>query len=116
MAGKQTLGREAEHRAERWLARQGLQPISRNYRCRGGEIDLIMADGQSLVFVEVRYRKSDSHGGALASIDSHKQRRLMLAAQHYLQTSGWQGPCRFDVVGFETNNKEPQWIRNAFDS
>ncbi len=115
MTRKQTLGKEAEHRAEQWLARRGLQTVARNYRCRGGEIDLIMYDDESLVFVEVRCRTGSSHGGALASIGTGKQRRLMLAAQHYLQTSGWQGPCRFDVVGFEPDNEAPQWVRNAFD-
>lgn len=116
MTNTQTLGREAEHRAEQWLARQGLRALSRNYRCRGGEIDLVMHDGESLVFVEVRCRNNDSHGGALASVGAGKQRRLVIAAQHYLQTSGWQGPCRFDVVGFEPDGDKPLWIRNAFDA
>ncbi len=116
MTRQQAIGREAERRAERWLARRGLRCVSRNYHCRGGEIDLIMRDRDALVFVEVRQRASASHGGALASVGIAKQRRLIIAAQHYLQTHAWRGPCRFDVLAFESDDMEPQWIRNAFDA
>ena len=114
MGKAQTVGKEAEQRAEHWLARSGLQPVKRNYRCRGGEIDLIMRDGDLLVFVEVRYRADNTRGGALASVSAGKRQRLILAAQHYLQTSGWQGPCRFDVIGFEGGHTQPHWVRDAF--
>jgi putative endonuclease len=110
---RQALGREAEARAEAMLLAQGLTLVQRNYRCRGGEIDLIMRDGGQLVFVEVRYRRSASHGGALASVDTHKRRRLINAAQHYLLTSRWAGPCRFDVVGLGGGGAG-QWVRDAF--
>lgn len=113
MPDRQTLGREAETRAATLLTAHGLQLLERNYRCRGGEIDLIMRDDRHLVFVEVRFRRSSRHGGALASVDSRKQRRLLTAAQHYLMTSRWTGPCRFDVVGFD-DTAPGEWIRDAF--
>jgi putative endonuclease len=113
MADTQRIGREAETRAEAMLLARGLRLLTRNYRCRGGEIDLIMRDGGHLVFIEVRYRRAASHGGALASVDAHKRRRLITAAQHYLMSSGWQGPCRFDVVGLE-GNAAGHWVRDAF--
>lgn len=89
------LGKDAENRAEAMLVHGGLHPVARNYRCRGGEIDLVMRDG------------------AAASIGPGKQQRLILAAQHYLMSSGWSGPCRFDVVAFE-QGREGHWIRDAF--
>jgi len=109
----QDRGREAEDRAAAWLADRGLQLLARNYRCRGGEIDLVMRDASHLVFVEVRYRSRNDFGGALSSVGPAKQRRLLLAAQHYLARNGWTGPCRFDVVGFEHDGKA-HWIRDAF--
>jgi putative endonuclease len=113
MGKTQDIGREAEERAAALLERQGLLPVRRNYRCRGGEIDLVMRDGDCLVFVEVRHRSHGRFGGALYSIDEHKRRRVILAAHHYLATSGWNGPCRFDVVGFD-QERQGLWIRDAF--
>lgn len=111
-------GRTTEDLAERWLKDQGLRPGTRNYQCRMGEIDLVMHEGDTLVFIEVRYRRSLSHGGALASVDSHKQRRLIQAARHYLarHPRAATGPCRFDVIGVsgEAGRTEFEWIRNAF--
>ena len=113
MAGKQQDGKEAELRALRFLQARSLRPVRQNYRCRGGEIDLVMRDGDHVVFVEVRYRSHAGFGGAAASIGPGKQRRVILAAQHYLMSSGWSGPCRFDVVAFE-QGREGHWIRDAF--
>ena len=113
MGHTQEVGQRAEDRAQARLIAHGLQPVTRNYRCRGGEIDLVMRDGDCLVFVEVRFRRSNSFGGALSSIDARKQRRLTLAAQHYLARHGWQGPCRFDVMAFDSESRET-WIRDAF--
>ena len=113
MGQTQELGKDAETRAEAMLAREGLQTVARNYRCRGGEIDLIMRDSAHLVFVEVRLRSHSSYGGALSSVGTKKQQRLIIAARHYLMTSNWTGPCRFDVVAFE-QDRERHWIRNAF--
>jgi len=114
MSRKIAIGREAEDRAATMLESAGLQLVERNYRCRSGEIDLIMQDGESLVFIEVRYRGNAAFGGALASVDAHKQKRLVRAAQYYLLQRTWPGPCRFDVVGFESPSVRPSWIQNAF--
>lgn len=115
MGTTRRIGKDAERHAERWLRNAGLQEIGRNYRCRGGEIDLIMKDGPQLVFVEVRYRHDDRFGGALASVDRRKQQRLVMAASHYLQRHDWDGPCRFDVVGLDAYSAEPHWVKNAFE-
>lgn len=108
-------GSRFELMAEQRLQAAGLQPLWRNYRCRGGEIDLIMRQGQTLVFVEVRYRANRRHGGAAESITKAKQHRVQLAARHYLQRHGLNEAsqsCRFDVVLFE--GETPEWIPNAF--
>ena len=91
MGKSQDAGRDAESRAEALLRHSGLNLVARNYRRRGGEIDLIMRDAQHLVFVEVRQRGSVRFGGALSSVDANKQRRVIHAAQHHLMSSGWQG-------------------------
>ncbi len=108
-----TAGAQAEELAARHLTRHGLKVIERNYRCRGGEIDLVCRDGTTLVFVEVRLRSNRNFGGAAASITVAKQQRLIHAANHYL--AGKPLPdCRFDAVLFDGENVE--WIRNAFDA
>ncbi|MDJ0740185.1 MAG: YraN family protein [Gammaproteobacteria bacterium] len=113
MADTQATGQRAEDAAHALLSASGLAEVCRNYRCRGGEIDLIMRDGDCLVFVEVRYRRSGDFGGALSSVDARKRRRLTIAAAHYLASSGWSGPCRFDVVGYQ-GGQPGTWIRDAF--
>ncbi|MEZ5616140.1 MAG: YraN family protein [Rhodocyclaceae bacterium] len=106
-------GREAEAQAARHLERQGLKVLTRNYRCRGGEIDLVCRDGETLVFVEVRLRGNRNFGGAAASITAAKQRRIALAARHYL--AGKPLPaCRFDAVLLDGETID--WIRSAFDA
>lgn len=112
---KQRQGAKGEQLAECFLERQGLTPVTRNYRCKAGELDLVMQHAGMLVFIEVRLRTHSAFGGALASVDPRKQRRLILAARHYLQRTGWNGPCRFDVIGLD-GRATPQWIRNAFDA
>lgn len=112
----QSSGAAAEDLAAAWLERQGLRVLARNYRIKGGEIDLVCRDGDTLVFVEVRLRSHKGYGGAGASITPAKQRRLVLAAQHYLQAQGEQ-PCRFDCIllsGLDEQHLE--WIRNAFSA
>ena len=109
-------GASAEDLAAAFLARQGLRIVERNWRVRGGEIDLICEDRGSLVFVEVRLRRRSDLGGAGASITHAKQRRLILAARHYLAGKR-ERACRFDAVlldGLEIANIE--WIKNAFDA
>ena len=108
------LGQSAETRAEVFLVSQGLTPITRNWRCRFGEIDLIMQDGATRVFVEVRLRSRSDFGGAAASVTPAKQRKLLAAARQYLTTLKTLPPCRFDVVAL-TGNAPPEWIKNAFD-
>ncbi len=110
-------GAQAELFAACYLQQQGLQLITQNYRIRAGEIDLIMQDGASLVFVEVRMRSKATFGGAAASIDAHKQRRLILAAQHYLASLPRIPPCRFDALLMEdAQGAGLQWLKNAFSA
>lgn len=113
MADTQATGQRAEDAAHALLSASGLAEVCRNYRCRGGEIDLVMRDGDCLVFVEVRFRRDRGFGGALSSIDTRKRQRLILAAEHYLARDGWRGPCRFDVVAYDGDGAET-WIRDAF--
>ena len=105
-------GREAEDRAARHLERQGLRVVARNFRVRGGEIDLICRDGKGLVFVEVRQRSRSEFGGAAASISALKRRRIILAAQHYLLRWRRLPPARFDVVAIDPAGV--QWLQAAF--
>ena len=110
------IGDLAESLAAQFLEQHGLKVLTRNFRCRGGEIDLICRNGKTLVFVEVRRRRSASFGGAGASITRSKQRRIILAAQHYLTANAkTECDCRFDCVlldGRAENHIE--WIRDAF--
>ncbi|HEV59188.1 MAG TPA: YraN family protein, partial [Phycisphaerales bacterium] len=89
--------------------------ITANYRCRRGEIDLVMRDGATLVFVEVRLRRNPRYGGAAASIDYRKQQKLVATAQHYLLAHPHDGPARFDVVAM-AGGSSIDWIRNAFEA
>ena len=93
-------------------------PVSRNYRCRRGEIDLVMRDVRTLVFVEVRRRRSRRFGGGLESVDQRKQARLTAAAEHYLATHrvSVDCPCRFDVVAIDGPPRRTtiEWVRDAF--
>ncbi len=105
------LGRAAEDRALAWLQAQGLVLEERNVRSRRGEIDLVMRDGPVLVFVEVRQRRSASHGGAAASIDAAKQARLWRAAELYLLRRGRPAACRFDAVCIEGDKL--RWLKHV---
>ena len=108
-------GQRAEVLAAGFLKKRGLSVVARNFRCRGGEIDLVCREGNTLVFVEVRYRASRSHGGAAASITRSKQRKLWLTAQTFLLQQGWNESnqaCRFDVVAFDGDDA-CQWYKNA---
>jgi putative endonuclease len=114
-------GDAAEDRALAWLQQQGLELVRRNYRvargphARGGEVDLVMRERDgTLVFVEVRQRRSAAHGGAAASVGAGKQRRVVFASQHYLQRLASPPPCRFDVVAIDGDSL--QWLRAAFDA
>jgi putative endonuclease len=110
-------GAEAERWAARFLLDSGLTLADQNYHSRFGEIDLIMRDGDVLVFVEVRLRSSNRFGGAAASIDRNKQLRIIRTAECYL--AGFSAPpvCRFDALLMDdANGRNAQWIRNAFEA
>ena len=112
---KQT-GDAWELQARHWLERKGMRFLAANVRERSGEIDLIMQDKSTTVFVEVRYRKSSLFGGAAASVTASKQRKLLHAARLWLARHNGSFDtvdCRFDVVAFTEN--EVEWIQNAFN-
>jgi putative endonuclease len=105
-------GEEAEGLAARFLAAQGLAIVGRNYRWRGGEIDIIARDGRTVVFVEVRMRRNRDFGGAAESITRGKRRRLRLAAEHYLARLPSEPPCRFDAILLDALAAERiEWLR-----
>lgn len=111
-------GRRYEALALSHLESRGLRLLERNYRCKGGEIDLVMQDGEVLALVEVRRRASADFGGAAASVDARKRGRLITAARTLLRThpgyARW--PARFDVVAIDgtTGAESFEWIRDAF--
>src|SRR5690606_42081130 len=107
-------GQAAQHLAPAWLERRALRLLARHYPCRTGEIGLIAQDGDTLGFVEVRWRRTAAFGGAAASVHGAKQRRLLSAARHYLMDRGEQ-PCRFDVVVLDAlDEARIEWLRDAF--
>lgn len=108
---RQRSGDAGEELALQHLQQAGLQLIERSFICKGGEIDLIMRDQKTLVFVEVRTRASKAFGGAVASVTATKQKRMVHAAQVYLQTLKTTPACRFDVVAIEAG--ELQWLKNV---
>jgi putative endonuclease len=115
------LGDAGEALALAHLVRHGLTLVQRNYRvaagphARGGEVDLILRERDgTLVFAEVRMRRSATHGGAAASVTATKQRRIVYAAQHFLRQTTQMPPCRFDVVAIDGEHVE--WLRGAFDA
>jgi len=109
-------GDHAERIAAAYLQDQGLALIESRYRCRWGEIDLILRDRDTVVFAEVRLRSSKTFGGAAYSVDRRKQARIIATARHYL-AGAREAACRFDVVLLE--RIEPpriEWIRDAFSA
>lgn len=111
-----TPGQIAENKAAKYLIKQGLIMIQRNFHCRYGEIDLIMQDQETLVFVEVRFRHNSNYGGSAESITFSKQTKLIKTAQNYLMKNKLGDvACRFDVIGLSGNLKKPDinWIVNA---
>lgn len=112
-ATKAAVGSEKEQLGCRYLEGRGLRLVARNYRCRHGELDLVMRDGDTLVFVEVRFRRSTRFGGAAQSVDGHKQQRLAAAAGHYLQSHPSPLACRFDVLAIGAAD-QIDWIKDAF--
>lgn len=115
---RKEAGRDGEAAALRHLERAGLKLVTRNYRCKAGEIDLVMLDGATLVLIEVRYRATLDFGGPAASITWRKQRRFIRAAQHLLLTRAdlRRYPARFDVVAITSapTGANVEWIKAAF--
>ncbi len=105
-----SLGRDAEARALTFLLKQGLTLIEKNFRCRAGEIDLIMRDAHMLVFIEVRSRKDRRFGGAAASVGPVKQQRLWRSAAFYLLRFRKPPVCRFDLVAIDGDDL--RWMKN----
>jgi len=119
------IGSHAENCALKYLLEQGLKLIKRNYHCKCGEIDLIMADNKIIVFVEVRYRKNTHYGSGAETIDFRKQKKLLASATHFLQNKRMLDRfCRFDVISVcqeqainnQTENFQINWIPNAFQA
>ncbi len=114
---EKTSGAQAEARALTFLQQQGLVKLSQNYRCKMGEIDLIMQHKDSLVFVEVRLRTHQAFANAAESVTIRKQQKIIKTALYYLQEHRLieSAICRFDVIAF-SDNGEPEWIKDAFSS
>jgi len=108
------FGQEKEQQACAYLTNQGLELINQNYQCKVGEIDLIMRDKETLVFVEVRFRNQANYGDGLESVTRNKQRKIIRTAQYYLLTNKQyqDDPCRFDVVAIAPQKID--WIKDAF--
>jgi putative endonuclease len=117
---KKELGAELEKFASDELVKKGLEIVTYNYLCKMGEIDIIAKDHSDLVFIEVRYRKNNLFGGAVTSVDYKKQKRIINAAQHYLQKHKLTNKmaCRFDVFAItgNLNQIEYNWIKAAFNT
>jgi putative endonuclease len=112
-------GRAAEALAREHLQDHGLRLIEQTWRGKRGELDLVMLDGDTVVFAEVRYRKHSAWGGAVESVDWRKRDKLIATATQFLQQEKrWaKHPCRFDVIAVGHGTPASlQWIRNAFDS
>ncbi len=108
-----SLGTLKEQLARRYLESRGLRLLAHNYRCRQGEIDLVMATAEALVFVEVRFRRSHRFGSPAETIGPRKRQRITTAARHYLQRYPSALPCRFDVLAI-SGEDTIDWIQDAF--
>jgi putative endonuclease len=116
---RKRIGEHAESLACGYLKRRGLRLLSRNFRCRRGEIDLIMRDGDSLVFVEVRYRKLTHFGHPTETVSRIKQTRIIHCARYYMHIHhSWNEPARFDVISIEgkVNDMKIEWLSDAFQA
>ncbi len=123
-SGSRSIGQNAEDIALRFLQKKGMQLVERNYRCKLGEIDLIMQQDSELVFVEVRYRKRTNFGSGAESVDFRKQQKILRSAEHFLQNHARyrSNPCRIDVISITNPAKhagstvEIDWIPNAIQA
>jgi putative endonuclease len=112
-------GKLTEDFAEKYLIQQGLIPIGKNIHCRQGEIDIVMRDGDTYVFVEVKYRKNNSFGSAVEMVSVAKQNKIRHCVAfffHQANLNEYNTPCRFDVIALDGNINHPQvtWLKNAF--
>lgn len=112
-------GKNSEQLASNYLCQQGLILQACNFQNRRGEIDLIMTEDDTIVFVEVKYRKNKHFGGAIAAVSFKKQQKIKQCAAFYLQQAGlneYNTPCRFDVIAMQgdINNPAITWLKNAF--
>ncbi len=112
-------GKITEEFAKQYLLQHGLTFIDSNVHCRQGEIDLVMKDKQTFVFVEVKYRKNNLYGGAVSAVSYSKQNKIKHCVAFFLQKanlSEYNTPCRFDVIALEGDISQPQvtWLKNAF--
>nr|Q31EY6.1 RecName: Full=UPF0102 protein Tcr_1695 [Hydrogenovibrio crunogenus XCL-2] len=113
----QKIGQQKEQQAAVWLKTQAITIVAQNFRCKGGEIDLIGLDtDDTLIFFEVKYRQSSTFGTASESVTPQKQQRLIQCAQNFLQKHPNYQACnmRFDVLFFEDNQTQPEWLQDAF--
>ncbi len=108
-------GQRAEQAAEGFLLRQGLHLVERNFRKPFGEIDLVLKDHETLIFVEVRKRSHRGFADGAESIDRRKQQRLLRTAEAYLQDRHWSGPVRFDVVVLDAHDRI-EWLQDAIQA
>ena len=118
MDGRGGLGKEGEALAEAFLRAHDYTIVARNFRCRAGEIDLVVLDGPVLVFVEVRSRRGDRVGTPLESVDGRKQAQVFRVARYFLAQHGWQDrDARFDVIGVQFDSDPPavEHVCNAFE-
>jgi putative endonuclease len=117
-AWRRRKGGRFEQLALHWLQAQGLRLVHANYRCKLGEIDLVMRERDVLVFVEVRFRGVSSQVPACETVDTRKQQKLVRTARHFLLSNAALAlcPCRFDVLGISDDHgrQHYEWIRNAF--
>ncbi len=115
LTSRKISGNRAEDKACKYLKKVGLHLLERNFATKAGEVDLIMKDGETLVFIEVRYRKNTDFGGATASVTPKKQQRIIKASLAYQQKCAPQSAMRFDVIAIEGNPPSINWIKSAFD-
>ncbi|KXI23262.1 YraN family protein [Photobacterium sanguinicancri] len=113
---KRQVGQQFEALAERYLSEQGLIPVTRNFHCRGGEIDLIMREGNCWIFVEVKYRKQARYGSAVEAVTWQKQQKLKRAAFYWLSKQGLSAEhtaFRFDIVAIQGSDHHIEWLTNT---
>lgn len=116
LQNKRALGAEMETLAAEYLTGQGLVLTDRNFYCHFGEIDLIFRDGNTVVFVEVKYRRAKDYGWGAEAVTRKKQETIVKCARYYLYFRRFpvDTPCRFDVI--EINGREVHWLKDAFDA